>query len=228
MHLQERKCCPLNFRSGFSGIWAFAAKLFDLMLLNLLFLVGCLPIVTVGASLSGMYYALFRFTDEEGSIVKDYCQGFRSDFWKSTAGWLLLLLIAAAAIENGYFLHVTNNLSTWIIILFTAVLFWDLAIGSHLFPLMAKFNNTFGKSLKNSMLLSLGHFPRTILLILLNNGLWALLLWDPSLFRSLVVVILLGGFSVPGYFSVLLLKKVFAPYLTPADSSEEETSVEAP
>lgn len=206
--------------SGLSILFDAASKLFDLMLLNLLFLLGSLPIITAGASLSGMYYALFRLADDEGSIVKDYWQGFRSDFGKSTAGWLLLLLIAAAAVENGYFLLVTDNLSSWIVILFSVVLFWVFAVGSYLFPLIAKFNNTFGKNLKNSMLLCLIHLPKTILMILMNNGLLVLLLWDPSLLRPLAAVILLGAFSIPGFFSTLLLKKVFAPYLSSAQEGE--------
>lgn len=212
--------------SGLSFLFDAASKLFDLMLLNLLFLLGSLPIITAGASLSGMYYALFRFSEDEGNIVKDYWQGFRSDFGKSTAGWLLLLLIAAAAVENGYFLLVTDNLSSWIIILFSVVLFWVFAVGSYLFPLIAKFNNTFGKNLKNAMMLSLGNLPRTILLILLANGLWVLLLLSPDLLGPMIVIILLGGFSFPAYFCTLILKKIFAPYLASAEPSEEGSSGE--
>lgn len=218
----------MNRRPGLSILYDAGSKLFDLMLLNLLFLVGSLPIVTVGASLSGMYHALFRFAEGEGSVVKDYWQGFRSDFWKSTAGWLLLLLIAVAAIENGCFLLVTDNLSSWIAILFSVVLFWVFAVGSYLFPLMAKFNNTFGKNLKNAMVLSLGNLPRTFVLILLNLGLWAILLLDPDLLGPMVVIILLGGVSFPAYFSTIILKKIFAPYLPSAEPSEESSSEEMP
>lgn len=203
----------MNRRSGLSVLYDAGSKLFDLMLLNLLFLLGSLPVVTVGASLSGMYYALFRFIEDKGSVVKDYWRGFRSDFWKSTAGWMVLLLIAAADIENGLFLLLTDNLSSWIAILFSVVLFWVFAVGCYLFPLTARFNNTFWKNLKNSFFLCLIHLPKTILLILMNNGLLILLICDPSLLRPLAAVILLGAFSVPGYFSALLLKKVFASHL---------------
>lgn len=204
----------MNRHTGFFLFTEAASKLFDLMLLNLLFLLGCLPVITVGASLTGMYNALFRFANDEGSIAKDYWRGFRSDFGKSTAGWLLLFLIAAAAVENGWFLSATENLDTWIAILFAVVLFWVFAVGSCLFPLMAKFSNTFWQNFKNALLLSVTHLPKTILMILMNNWVFLLLIWDSSLLGPLGVVILLGAFSVPGYFSALLLKKVFAPYLS--------------
>lgn len=79
---------------------------------------------------------------------------------------------------------------------------------------MAKFSNTFWQNFKNALLLSVTHLPKTILMILMNNWVFLLLIWDSSLLGPLGVVILLGAFSVPGYFSALLMKKVFAPYLS--------------
>ena len=202
----------MNEQSGIYRILAPLSKLCDLMILNLLFLLGCLPIVTVGASLSGMYYALFRFANEEGTVFKDYWHGFRSDFGKSTAGWLLLLVILFLVLENGWYLYVSGNLSTWILILFLTVLFLALAIGSYFFPLNARFQNTFGRTLNNSVIFALGHLPRTILLVILNNFILAICFFAPSTFLSMLIAVLAGGFSIPAYLSVLILKKVFAPF----------------
>ena len=59
-------------------VMSFLSKLADLMILNVLTIICCVPIVTVGASLSSMYYVLLRLRNEETSFVtKDFFHAFR-------------------------------------------------------------------------------------------------------------------------------------------------------
>ena len=68
-------------------------RITDLILLNILFLLTCLPIFTMGAAATALYTMCFRFMREEyRSIVKPYFQAFRDNFRQSTLIWLLLLL----------------------------------------------------------------------------------------------------------------------------------------
>ena len=69
------------------------SRIGDLMLLNLLFLLTCVPIVTVGAAVTAMYSVTFRFdTDSEASVIRSYFRAFRADWKQSTAIWLIILL----------------------------------------------------------------------------------------------------------------------------------------
>ena len=61
-------------------VMSFLSKLADLMILNVLTIICCVPIVTVGASLSSMYYVLLRLRNEETSFVtKDFFHAFRQN-----------------------------------------------------------------------------------------------------------------------------------------------------
>ena len=75
-------------------VMRFLGKLFDLMYLNLLFLLCSIPIVTIGASLTAMYsVALKMVKNEETYIGKDFFKSFRMNFKQGTIIWILFLLI---------------------------------------------------------------------------------------------------------------------------------------
>ena len=65
----------------------------DLMILNLVTLVCCLPVITIGAALTGMHYVLLKMVRrEEGYIVRSYFKSFKENFLQATIIWILFLL----------------------------------------------------------------------------------------------------------------------------------------
>ena len=81
-----------SFDSKFGQVMAFIA---DLVLLNLLFLLCCIPIVTIGAAQSGLYYAVRTLRDPEDgrSCYKLFFKGFANGFWRITLVWLVFLAV---------------------------------------------------------------------------------------------------------------------------------------
>ena len=64
----------------------------DLMLLNILFLLTSLPIVTAGAAWTALYDVCFRITsDRDEKLIRHYFRAFRENFRSSTGIWLVLL-----------------------------------------------------------------------------------------------------------------------------------------
>ena len=56
------------------------SRVADLIILNVIYLVTCLPVVTIGAASTALYTVCFRLgTAREGSLVKDYFRAFRDD-----------------------------------------------------------------------------------------------------------------------------------------------------
>lgn len=73
-------------------VFRFLGKLADLMILNVVFLICCLPIVTIGASLTALNYVSLKMAEgEEGYIVKSFFKSFRQNFVQSTLMWLITL-----------------------------------------------------------------------------------------------------------------------------------------
>ena len=74
----------------------FFGTLGDIIIVNILFILCSIPIVTMGASMSAMYFTLLKKqrTGENGGVVKLFFKGFKDNFKQSTISWLLFLLIS--------------------------------------------------------------------------------------------------------------------------------------
>ena len=69
-------------------------KIADTVWLNILFLICSIPIFTIGASITALYYVSFKtIKDEEGYITKDFFRSFKENFKQSTIIWIVLLVL---------------------------------------------------------------------------------------------------------------------------------------
>ena len=84
-------------------VWRFIGKLGDLIILNVLWIVCSIPIFTIGASTTAVYYVTLKMVrDEEDSTIKSFFRSFKSNFKQATAIWLILLAAGAVlAFANG-------------------------------------------------------------------------------------------------------------------------------
>ena len=79
----------MKFFNMDSPLMRFMTKVADLMILNFLFIVTSLPVVTMGAAWTALYYVTMKMVkDEEGAIVKAYFHSFRQNFRQATVLWL--------------------------------------------------------------------------------------------------------------------------------------------
>ena len=185
----------------------------DLLLLNIFFLLTCVPVVTIGAAATALYTVCFRFgTEREAGILKSYFRAFRDNFKQSTILWLILLLCGGTACWNALFFYQMPDLLHYAFVLFAVLFVLVLLIGAYAFPLLSQFDNSSRRTLQNALILSVGYFPRSIVLIILNVFPFALLLLDLYLFLQTGFIWIAIYFSAAGYLNSLLLKKVFAPY----------------
>ena len=86
----------MNIFSSDGWFSRFFGTLGDIIIVNILFILCSIPIVTMGASMSAMYFTLLKKqrTGENGGVVKLFFKGFKDNFKQSTISWLLFLLIS--------------------------------------------------------------------------------------------------------------------------------------
>ena len=73
-----------------SPLFSFLNKVADLILLNILTMICCLPIITIGASMTALHYVVLKMVrDEESYIVRSYFKSFRQNFKQATIIWLI-------------------------------------------------------------------------------------------------------------------------------------------
>ena len=204
---------------------AFGNLIAGLLILNLLTILLCLPILTAGAAFSALYYAMFRLIQGDGHPIQDFFRAFRRDFKQATPVWLILLLMLCAIAGMYVYLNAVESMSGWALVIFIILCFWFLAMFSWVFPLVSRFANRLFPTLRNAMLLGIVQFPRTVALVLLNGAFLAFALFFTDLIPRILPAYLAGCFSVPAYFSALLVKKPilgFRQTARPADDSQSE------
>ena len=191
----------------------FLERVFDILVLNLMTLVLCIPVVTAGAAMTALYKTLFDIRQQKGRTVIGFWQTFRAEFRPALP--LGLLSIVAIAAYGGYLFLLYPQLAAerawaWITVAAIGALFFFPM--TFLFPLFAKFENTVRKTIVNAFYMSIRHFPVTLLMLVMQAA-WVFCMF---LFPDQVQVILLAwfffGISLPAYLGSGLFLKVFAHY----------------
>ena len=182
-------------------------KMADLMWLNVLTLICCIPIITAGASLTAMnYMALKIVRDEECYITKGFFKSFKDNFKQATVIWLILLVVIVVLIGDFYVMSFAEfEFGNIMRVAITLVAVFVVFEALYVFPVLAKFENTIWLTIKNSFLLSIMQFPKTILMIILYLLPVGLLL----VAYQVVPLVFLFGLSAPAWASAHLYNKIF-------------------
>ena len=140
--------------------------------LNLLWFVCSLPIITVGASTTALYYVSLKLVRDEGtSLTRQFFHAFRENFKQGTALWLILLGAGLFLAGDGYILyHLRQSSAGTMAVIWTLVLAVVIAATVvyviellFIFPLLASVSNTNKAMLKNAFLIGTHYLFATIL-----------------------------------------------------------------
>lgn len=203
----------------------------DLVILNILFLLCSIPIVTMGAAQAGLYTAVRVITDKEddSSPAAGFFRGFKTGFFKITLIWIPFLLIITASLWA--FFGSTGGVKIVAFIGFCIVaIYWTLVVMFH-----ARFDCTPFQLLKNATLLLLAHPIRVIPATFLSWLTVLIALYDPYSFMAMGVMILSIFISLTFFLAYALLHKPFRELvemanerLNPTPKEETEEAEEEP
>ncbi len=182
-------------------------KVADLMWLNILTMLCCVPIITVGPALTALHYTTLRIVrNEEGYITKDFFKSFKENFKQATLIWLLLLAIILVLIGDFYIMRNSGlEFSSIMQMLLMVVVIIVAFTSMFIFPVLAKFENTILRTIKNAFFIGTLQFPKTILMMILTVAPVIL----GILFPQITPIVFLFGFSAPAWVSAMLYNKFF-------------------
>lgn len=203
----------MNYDSKFSR---FLSRLTELVLLNFVFLLTCIPILTIGASLTALYSTSLKMArNEDGYIIRGYFKDFAGNFKQATAFWLVELLLyfqlrvlsVAAAVNGGSFVQFYTVI-TWVLGILYSLYFLFV------FPLTATFRNTFLKTARNALVMMISHFPLALASYLIVAIPLAVSFGiSTRILRSAMLFWILIGFSLVVFLSSFILNRIFARYM---------------
>lgn len=201
-----------NLFSLDSGLMSFLSKVTDLIILNLLFLLTCIPIITIGPALTALYSITLKMVkDEDSYIFKNYFLSFKANFKISFLSWLIILVISIITFIDYRIVLQFNTLRTPFLIILFMVFFLCSLVTLFLFPYIARFENTLKHSFKNAAFIAIISLPYTFLLLLVNVAFIALLIFVVPLQYTFLVCFTFG-FSALAFVQSFIFRKVFAKF----------------
>ena len=158
-------------------LMAFITKMAYSAYLNILWLICCLPIVTIGASTTALFYVTLKMAeDRDDGLTGMFFRAFRQNFLPATKLWLVLLVTGAFLAMDGYIVwHIWSQSIFWTLVaalLIVAAIVYAVVL-LYAFPLLARFENTTFGILKTALLVGLRYLVCTLLMA----GIYFLMGW---------------------------------------------------
>lgn len=213
--------------------WQFMGKLFDVFVLNILWIVTSVPVVTIGVAITAVYDTCFQLQrGENDGIIKPYFKSWRSNWKQSTAmGLILLLIVGVLIFDIWYFLfaqsYLTAAMTNIICAILTFVLILVLETAIYAFALQAIFENTVKQTLKNGLLLAVRHPLRSIGLLVFDLGFVAAMVLTVYYLPVASIALMMFGTALIIFINSLVLIGIFRKFMPEeADTTDESETYE--
>lgn len=190
------------------GFFGFMSRISDIVFLNLCFLLTCIPIVTAGTAFISLYAVTLKMAkNEEGYVVKSYFKAFRANLRQGLiVGILAELILAVLGYDAWVLLASKESYAAAGFFVTVAALVVVLSLIQYLFPLMARYDNPIGKSLRNAGLLAIGRLLHTVVLLVLAAVPVILVLITPYAY----IYVIFAGVSLSAFLQSKLLVNIFS------------------
>lgn len=149
----------------------------DFIILAVITVVFCLPVVTIGASLTAAFYSGIKLVrDEESYVYKDFWKSFKMNFVQGllleivhgVIGFLLFIDLRAS-VQWG--LVQGSQIGTLFIFVVIGVMAIWVGIMLYSFAMLSRYDNKLFGTLKNALIICMHHLPQTIIMLIATVGL---------------------------------------------------------
>lgn len=191
----------------------YGSKLWNLIWLNILTFISCIPLITTSASITAMHFLLIKiYKDENISVTVSFFREIGSNFIKSTGITLLYSILLYFVITGLYiFSYLNQHLLFYVVIIILALTLcscnWSLI-------LQARYQNSVFRTIRYSFLIAIAHPLHSILMLILAV--------IPAFLMAVafenIILVVLGGFTLPGFAEVALYFKILKKMETSMNS----------
>ncbi len=196
-----------------SKFMIFCGRLVELTKINLLWLLCCLPLVTVGASTTAMLTCLYAYRAGDACGGRVFFSAFRRHFFKATVLWLGMVFLGfMLAVDYAIVAYAQFPGYMAVVGLICFVAFALVLVAGMIFPLLSQFPASLRELVVNGVLLCIAHLPKMLLVTAMNLLPVLLFLLLPQVVIFLGFVWLICGFALMGLYDILVIEKIFAPF----------------
>ncbi|MBQ9421427.1 MAG: YesL family protein [Lachnospiraceae bacterium] len=207
------------FKSN-NPFWQSMGTVYDVFIVNTLWLLCCIPVFTIGPATTAAYYALIQRLLGEGSAVhKDFISSFKRNFKQGTVLGLILTFIGAFLAVDIYMCRrAGTGIFSFFMFFFIAVFIFWAFVTLYAFPLLAKFDRTNRDILIWAFTLSIKNLPMTLMMLFV----FVAAIWMCHIIPGLIFIM----FGASMQFCATVLTSIFKPWLPKPETDAFEEEVE--
>lgn len=196
------------------------------MLINIMFLLCCIPVITIGAAWTALF-ASCRVLIEDGPCIRNYWKSFVTSLKRATLAWLILLpclLLSVVAGVMVWRLRMAGMpLGQMSLVVSVVAIVLVLAIVTMTFLFYSRFECTLMQLLKNGVYMTIGYLVRSVIIALVCWLPFIALFLNTDLFMRGFVVCLLLYFGAAGGLAAWLMKGPLNKLVETFYAAEETT-----
>lgn len=197
-------------------VWRAIGVVGDIVMLNIVFVFCCIPIITIGASITALYTVVLKLVKDKSDFsLKLFFKAFKNNFKQSTIIWLIMLAVGALLVADWYLANAAALSFAWILnYIFMFLGFCYLMILSYVFPIQSKFENKISATIMNSAMMGVAHFlPWTLLILLLNILPFLMMSIAINAYVVVVPIMFLCGFVIIAYINSLMFQRIIIKHI---------------
>ncbi len=201
-----------------SKFYKYGTLLCDLIIVVILWMICCIPIITIGASTTALYYVTTRqLSNREGYVSKDFFKSFKNNFFEATAVTFIILLFLGIIFINIGFFNPDTMINSIIYIVQYVILYEVLIFSVYVFPVLSRFDLKLGALIKTSVFMANRHLFTSISCLVLLAAIFMILKE-----LGILVVLAIGFYAV---ITSLMFMNLFRKYVPDMDKDKPEDKI---
>lgn len=187
-------------------LWRAADSVGDIIVVNVLFVLSLLPVVTAGAGFTAAYDTARRIlADEDRGAARTFWASFRANFRHASALWAVVGPIGAAITASWIFVRIDE------LLVLKVLLTWAyLLIFPFVWTMQARFENTVGRTLRNAVIVAVARLPYALGVLVIQGVIVAVIVATWIMLPQIVIILLLLGYALAVFAATPLLQRAIA------------------
>jgi uncharacterized membrane protein YesL len=192
--------------------------LYYLMVTNLIWVLTSIPIITMGASTTSLFYIMGKvIRDEDIKVLRDYWKSFKMNFKQATVIWVVLLLLYAIVYINIENMALMGSMERYIKPIQYFILIELTIMTIYIFPLLSRYHITTKNLLKASFFIGSRHLLTTALCLASA----ALIVFLTLSFTGLFILLFVSLYALVSYYLIQRVTKRYMPENQETKSQDE-------
>ena len=210
-----------NFFSMDNGFFTVLSKICDMLFLSVIWVLLCIPIITIGPANTALYYATVKvIRRERGYLFREFFKSFRTNFKRAAIVGVILTIMFGILIFDLLYswgsLRGESNMSTIMFGIFVAITFLLICFSTYVFPILSRFDMTTKQLIKAASFMSMKHFPYTLLMVLVTLAAYAAVFFIP------ILIFIIPATSV--FVNSYLMERILKKYIPVGEGSDDDLS----